>query len=277
MKALRAFTLVELLVVVTIVAILAALLLPALRFARRKAHVAACANNLRQQIVAVNAYASDYNGWLPSPNARYCVQNLISIRRGGTNLNMGIVQAQGYLGADGEVMYCPSKGIDYSLPVWAKQLISAKKSAEILRTSGPGATLFSSYTTLVRYAATAVDCSTFQYSGFPSHPTVSVSTAGVGWGAGIPYLAGKLARNFPANASADAPTGWNIPWKMMPFLICYQNTGTYGMGMHEGEGSNVLFVDGVVRYFRYPFRKTGESWEDRIYKGENSISMVNIY
>ena len=60
-----AFTLIELLVVVAIVAILAALLLPALRRAKEKGRSALCMSNLRQLGVAQQAYASDFDGNSP--------------------------------------------------------------------------------------------------------------------------------------------------------------------------------------------------------------------
>lgn len=62
----RLFTLVEMLVVIAIIGILAALLMPSLQKALEDARSSACANNLKQVHIALNLYNDDNAGWIPS-------------------------------------------------------------------------------------------------------------------------------------------------------------------------------------------------------------------
>ncbi|OGV38838.1 MAG: hypothetical protein A2020_12970 [Lentisphaerae bacterium GWF2_45_14] len=60
------FTLIELLTVISIIAILASMLMPALRNAREKANASICQSNEKQLTNACLMYASDFNDWIPT-------------------------------------------------------------------------------------------------------------------------------------------------------------------------------------------------------------------
>jgi prepilin-type N-terminal cleavage/methylation domain-containing protein/prepilin-type processing-associated H-X9-DG protein len=66
------FTLMELLVVMAIVALLAAMLLPSLSRARAQGHSVACKNNLRQIGIALGMYVSEHRSYPPFWSTKSC-------------------------------------------------------------------------------------------------------------------------------------------------------------------------------------------------------------
>jgi len=96
----KSFTLIEMLVVIVLITILAALLLPALMYARSRARMANCKSNLRQFMLAMEMYRNDskdyYSPWLSTlhPN---------------------------YTGGDENIYICPNddqRGVEGGVPKW---------------------------------------------------------------------------------------------------------------------------------------------------------------
>lgn len=65
------FSLIELLVVISIIAILASLMLPALKSARETGKRIACSGNLKQYGLIHHNYTSDYDGWYVHAKSSY--------------------------------------------------------------------------------------------------------------------------------------------------------------------------------------------------------------
>jgi len=83
-RVLRAFTLVELLVVIGIIAILVSVLLPSLQAAREQANLVYCQANLRQIGQLVSMYNSENMGWQPrlcsSSNQNWTICDLLTLQ-----------------------------------------------------------------------------------------------------------------------------------------------------------------------------------------------------
>ena len=108
-----AFTLVELLVVITVLALLLALLMPALAGARSQAWALACRSNLRQLVLANSGYASENDGFYV-PAAKDMWDTAGRYRWHGVRSGLGAPfegskgPLAGYL-AEGQVKECPAR------------------------------------------------------------------------------------------------------------------------------------------------------------------------
>jgi prepilin-type N-terminal cleavage/methylation domain-containing protein len=107
----NAFTLVELLVVIAVIGILAALLLPALERSKLSAQRSVCVNNLKQVGVAIKMYASDHDDTLPGaskPPNDYWKTNGIDIWNVYKSLVKNYVGLNGQSSPNDKAFVCPA-------------------------------------------------------------------------------------------------------------------------------------------------------------------------
>jgi prepilin-type processing-associated H-X9-DG protein/prepilin-type N-terminal cleavage/methylation domain-containing protein len=106
-----AFTLLEVLVVISIVTLLLAVLLPGLSRARRQAAAVSCSSNIRQLASANGMYASDHGGRLVPGAPRIESQNLHRWHGVRATPKSDFDAARGplvpYLGTDRGIRHCP--------------------------------------------------------------------------------------------------------------------------------------------------------------------------
>ena len=105
MKKQKGFTLIELLVVIAIIALLLAILMPALGKVKEKARLVVCSSNQHQLIIGVNLYSTENDNSLPPNSTKIARANLLS-RRIDTNDTYQYKYLGTYL-HDVEIFSCP--------------------------------------------------------------------------------------------------------------------------------------------------------------------------
>jgi prepilin-type N-terminal cleavage/methylation domain-containing protein/prepilin-type processing-associated H-X9-DG protein len=126
LRPLRAFTLVELLVVIGIIALLMGVLLPALANARAQARLLKCQAQIHQISLVLLNYAADNHGkfppntTIPAPGASWCDADRIGLYLPNpANLTSGI---------GGGVLACPddeNSARSYAMNIWASSKVDS--------------------------------------------------------------------------------------------------------------------------------------------------------
>src|SRR4030042_498420 len=113
-----AFSLAELLTVLSVISFLLSFLLPCLRKAREQARVIVCASNMKNNYYLLSTYSSDYNGDWPKTDYSYDTNQFYRIGSPSIHGPIYYLWRSGYL-AKPQTWYCPS-GEDNLEDNWPK-------------------------------------------------------------------------------------------------------------------------------------------------------------
>jgi len=201
----RIFTL----VVIGVIAILAALLLPALNGARDKAHTITCASNLKQIGQATLSYASDYLGWEPKSD---------STANGLFNYPAEKGCLADYLGVPQNYIW-PSPDVNVAPPI--SRCPKGGRDGTTTPSRPSGASISSNFSYFLN-----------AYLGARQHPTLDLDQNIFK----VPNPSGRL---LAADSGID---NWQNTTNM------YGISGRVDMALRHNKGANVVFVDDHIEW-----------------------------
>jgi prepilin-type N-terminal cleavage/methylation domain-containing protein/prepilin-type processing-associated H-X9-DG protein len=229
-KRVTAFTLIELLVVVAIIAILAAMLLPALQKAKGKAQQAMCANNLRQVFMAFTNYAMDWNDYIPISAANGDVASWNTVLGRAGYFGSPKAYAGGYIHY--QVNLCPAEYTPACLGMryWDRFNMGVSYALN-------GTVNCSWWGGVFRagFSKAPMDCSSCNGGGISPGGVMASSRATA------PFMMDCTDWNYGTSPAfhdlIDSPTYWRDPG-------CPSLSNYYYAFRHPGNTANMLYLDG---------------------------------
>ncbi len=242
------FTLVELLVVVAIIGILAAIILPSLQRAKELASRATCSANLKDIGLAMHMYTGDNREWFPYPRS-----NLFNDAR--TRAGATLAQLYPDYTRDWNIFICPSDPISRAVPVDpAKHNIGAGNdylvTEEMERCFATNRCPSGSANT-VPHLSYAVQCAQSSATARGISQRVTTQTGGKSIAMMMDRANGVSipSRNIDDFLRSQGGFYWldfddNPDGNQGPRRMWYSNHG-------KTEGSNVWFIDGAVKWINH--------------------------
>jgi prepilin-type N-terminal cleavage/methylation domain-containing protein len=230
-----AFTLIELLVVIAVVAILVALVLPAIGAAREAGRSAVCLSNLRQTATLCRAYADDFKGKGPAigqpytayPNWAFVVQTY-SGREGTTGAE---------LYSHSSALVCPTADAIYGHEMTRTYAMNATGHAGIV---GPGPT---------------ADPDNYDDADHPAF----INFDRVLFPATTPLMIDSSTETGDGDAPLPAGRTWSMVDFRQPAHIA-RRPGRFHGAMYPSGKFNASMIDGAARVQR----EVAERWSERV-------------
>ncbi len=211
----RAFTLVELLVVILILGLLMSFLGPSLAAALKQAHIGACKTNLRELARACISYAGEgtlHRGRtrFALPNSSPTTTNWGSLKK-GNSAALWVLVEPGYAGAG--LFYCPGAGLSRGFSKPAEDGIGYPHNPAGERTEFTATTISYSYISMVdpAYATTTVEDESSLVILADQNPRCTLGVTGIS-GRSLAFNANKNSDNHGGDGQVVARLDTSAKW-----------------------------------------------------------------